>query len=52
MAASYGASMSLYSGRFIHTSEMYKLTLAYRDFGIRNLFSFIGYTQAKGETRS
>ena len=41
-AGSYGASMSLYSGRFIHASEMYRLTLAYRDLGIRNLFSFNG----------
>lgn len=45
--------MSLYSGRFIHTSDMYKLTLAYRDLGIRNLFSFKGYDRsATSRTRA
>lgn len=34
--------MSLYSGRFIHESEIYKLTLAYLDLGIRKRFSFSG----------
>lgn len=51
IAASYGASMSLYSGRFIQLSEMYKLTLSYRDFGMRNLFSFNGYITAQSASK-
>ena len=44
--------MSLYSGRLNQTSEIYKLTLAYRDLGIRKRLSLRGCSTLSPRKRS